>query len=515
MLQSIQSWECLHKEFILPILDDALYDCASIRAFEQQALPQFGLNEHELMLRAGKQAYLYLRRFCPNVRHIAVYCGAGNNAGDGYVVAQLAHEQGLSVSVYYTKANALLPPAAQKAAFDAQKAGVVCLPTTTPRNPQTELIVDALLGIGLSGPTTAPMSEVITTLNNSQLPIMSLDIPSGLNAMTGEAQGACVKACQTITFLGRKKGMYTLDGPDHCGEIYCDYLGLESCVLGALPAARLLSKENLPFFNMRRKKNSHKGSYGHVLVIGGGLGMPGAVGLAAKAALRIGAGSLTIATRKEHVAGILPLVPEAMILGVSHATELESLLEKANVCILGPGLGETEWAHALFKKAINAPMKKVVDASALRLLADNKQVCDNWVLTPHPKEAACLLECSVDEIQVDRYAAVSQLQQCYGGVVILKGVGSLIALPNNETLVCSKGNPGMASAGMGDVLSGIIAGLIAQGMKPAEAATFGTWVHAVAGDVALSEIGGPAVLASDLISMLPKVLNSFRDLNHD
>ncbi|VEB33181.1 carbohydrate kinase [Legionella cherrii] len=486
---------------------NSLYRCEQIRSCEQQATSLFQLDENELMSRAGAEAFLLIKKLYPHVRHIAVYCGAGNNAGDGYVVARLAHEHGILVTIYQCKAVADLPFAAQHAALMAINAGVECQAADESLDSEAELIIDALLGIGLRGPVHGVIASAIHQINASGLPVVALDIPSGLNADTGKVENFCVKANTTITFIAQKVGMYTADGPDYCGDIHCCSLQLEPCVSNLIPAARLLSSATLSLPLAERKKNSHKGNYGHVLIIGGGPGMPGAISLAAKAAMRTGAGAVTVATWPEHAKNALSLIPEAMVCGVKTAKELMPLLARASVCIIGPGLGESEWAINLFLTAITSQLPMVIDASALRLLSEHAQVDDNWILTPHPGEAACLLSCSTDLIQKDRYQAAANIQQQYGGVVVLKGAGTVIQTAEKDTFVCPRGNPAMASAGMGDVLSGIIAGLCAQGFSLADAAQCGVWAHAVAGDQVAKELGGAGLLASDLFDVLPHILN--------
>ena len=487
--------------------DNALYRCDQIRACEQQAMSLFQLNDIALMSQAGTEAFFFITRAYPKVKHLAVFCGAGNNAGDGYALAKLAHEHGLSVVVYQCKAIDDLPDAAKHVAHLAIDAGVECQWADDSIDNEVELIVDALLGIGLQGPVRGVIATAIHQINTSNLPVVSLDIPSGLNADTGEVDNCCVNADTTLTYIARKAGMFTLDGPDYCGEIHCRSLQLNTCVADLEPQALLLHTQSLPLPLKKRKKNTHKGSFGHVLVIGGGPGMPGAVSLSAKAALRSGAGSVTVATWPEHAMGALPIVPEAMVWGVHDASELEPLLAKASVCVIGPGLGETPWARSLFLTAIKSMLPMIIDASALHLLSDMPQLDDNWILTPHPGEAASLLSCSVQDIQKDRYDAVRALQNLYGGVIVLKGTGTLIQSLDKNTFVCPKGNPGMASAGMGDVLSGIIAGLCAQGLSLSDATKLGVWVHAVAGDKVAETRGEVGLIASDLLEILPSVLN--------
>lgn len=487
--------------------DKALYRCDQIRTCEQQAFELYQLDGDELMARAGAESFFFLKKMMPQAQHIAVFCGAGNNAGDGYVLARLAHEHGLSVVIYQCKAIEDLPATARNAALMAINAGVDCQSADEPLDSDTEVIVDALLGIGLKGAVHGVIATAINQINASGLPVLSLDIPSGLNAETGQVENFCVKATATLTFIARKFGMYTLDGPDYCGDIHCRALELDAVVAQLKPCAFLLCDAELSSLLPPRKKNSHKGDFGHVLIIGGGQGMPGAVNLAAKAAMRSGAGAVTIATWPEHAKGGSSLIPEAMIWGVKTAKELHPLLEKATVCVIGPGLGEDDWGTSLFLAAIISQLPMVIDASALRLLAKHPQVDDNWILTPHPGEAASLLSCTTKEIQMNRYKSAREIQKQYGGTVVLKGAGTVVQTEDRFSFVCPKGNPGMASAGMGDILSGIIAGLCAQGLPLSEAAKLGVWAHALAGDQAASSIGKTGLIASDLLDFLPGILN--------
>ncbi len=492
-------------------LDYALYHSEQIRTIEQYALSVNHLSEYQLMQQAGGAAFAFFQQHFPNVHRLAVFCGAGNNAGDGYVFARLAQEHGFDVSVYQCKAWMDLPEPARQAAFAAQSSGIVFQFADEPIDNEPELIIDALLGIGVRGAVYGMVAAAITQINASELPVLSLDIPSGLHANTGFVANLCVRAALTFTFIGRKLGMFTLDGPDYCGEIYSHPLQCTPYLQQVTPCAQLLNPQLVPIPLMRRKKNSHKGSYGHVLVIGGGLGMPGAVALAAKAALRAGAGAVSVATRPEHVSAVLSFSPEVMVWGVQNAQELQPLLDKATFCVVGPGLGDSDWAQHLFLAAIASQLPMVIDASALHWLARFPQIDDNWVLTPHPGEAACLLSCTSAQIQDNRYEAAAKLQENYGGVIVLKGVGSIIRTLAKNNLVCARGNPGMASAGMGDVLSGLIAGLAAQGLSLTDAATVGVWTHATAADIIVQQRGECGLLASDLLDKVPYILNGMID----
>lgn len=482
----------------------AIYRTQTIRSCERMAGELLGLMEDELMARAGAFAFSTLKKLFPKVRRIAIFCGSGNNAGDGYVLARLARESGYIVTIHQYKHPENLPPAACHAALEALASGIPFLDLDEPIDSEVELVIDALLGTGLSGKVQGPIALAITQINDSGLPVIALDIPSGLDADTGKVLGTAVRADYTITFIAYKFGLLTFQGKDHSGQIFCHDLGLEKCLAKLSPAAFYLNHwKNHPLLPPRAH-NSHKGDFGQVLVIGGNNGMSGAVYLAGLAALRTGAGSVTIATKQPFPNVI---IPEIMVYDAEDPKELHSLLSKASVCVIGPGLGEDDWAEGLFKQALASQLPMVIDASALRLLAKNPQQDDNWVLTPHPGEAAQLLGCSTVEIQNDRYLSVLNLQAQYGGSVVLKGSGSLIAT-EEEVFLCSSGNPGMASAGMGDVLSGIIAGLIAQGLILSEAAQLGVWLHGKAGDLAAEEKGQRGLIASDLMPYLHQLVNT-------
>ncbi len=484
----------------------SIYRCEQIRWCEQMATQRCGLSADELMLRAGIAAWRIVRQEFPRAHKIAVFCGGGNNAGDGFVLARLAHEAGYSVTLYQFKPTEMLPDSARHAALQAIAAGVVCHPAEEHLDPDTDLIIDALLGIGLSGDVREPLLTAINQMNEADIPVMAMDIPSGLSSDDGRVLGGCVRASLTVTFIGKKLGMLMGDGPDVCGRIVVESLQLDVLLASMTPAAACLSSEMIIELLPTRRRNCHKGDFGHVLIVGGNVGMPGAVTIAAQAALRTGAGLVTIATKPEYAKVAIATLPEAMVYGVEHADDLQRLLDRATVCLVGPGLGDDVWANELFFKVIASHLPMVIDAQALRILGASPQHDDNWVLTPHPGEAASLLQCTTMAVQRDRYGALHQLQQQYGGVIVLKGVGSLIA-DEHHTSICDAGNPGMASPGMGDALSGLISSLIAQGLTLVEAAKLGVYVHAHAADLAAKQQGERGLLATDLMPWMRRLIN--------
>ena len=368
---------------------------------------------------------------------------------------------------------------------------------------QAEVIVDALLGTGLTREVTGQYAQAIILINNSSAAKIAVDIPSGLQADTGTVMGCAVKAHATATFIGLKQGLFTGDAPEYCGEITYASLAAPEAVFEQVRSSVDLVKPE-PF--EKRLRSAHKGNYGHVLVVGGDLGYSGAARLAAEAALRVGSGLVSVATRKEHAPYLNIARPELMCRGVDNIDELDNLLEKATVLLIGPGLGQSEWSQMLFNKAIETGKPLVLDADGLNLLAESPRSKANWILTPHPGEAARLLGIATKAIQADRFAAVQAIRKRYGGTVVLKGAGTLIASAE-KIAVSTTGNPGMASGGMGDVLAGVIAGLNAQNLNLETAARQGVHLHGAAADQAAESDGERGLLASDLFYYLRKLVN--------
>ena len=483
----------------LPI---TLYRRDQVRELDQRAIHQANISGIELMSRAGHEVFQCLKNKWPAVKSIAVFCGAGNNAGDGFIVAKLALDAGLSVTVYSLTDSQTIKGDALIAYQNYVDAHGVIIPFQDKGLIDVDVIVDALLGIGLDRPVTGLYALAIQTINKSIARVIAVDNPSGLNADTGHVMGFAVKADCTVTFIGLKQGLFTGNAANYCGEISYASLGVPDSIFGGnSPSASRVIKKPLPI----RDRCSHKGNYGHVLIVGGDFGYSGAVKMAGEAALRVGTGLVSIATRKEHV-GLLNLNrPELMCHGVEGAEQLLGLIAKASVIVIGPGLGQSDWSKELFMVTINAQKPLIIDADALNLLALAPFTNTNWILTPHPGEAARLLNCSTLDIQQDRFASASALQDKYKGIVILKGSGTLIT-SENDCAVSTTGNPGMASGGMGDILTGIIAGLVAQGLTLKEGAQQGVYVHGEAADLAAKE-GERGLLASDLMPYLRQVVN--------
>lgn len=460
------------------------------------------------MERAGMAAFSVICTCWPDARRIAVVCGGGNNGGDGYVVARLAWEAGYKVNVGYTVNPDKLQGDARTAADKLTKAGVVPGPVTTTMLENSEVIVDALFGTGLDRNVSGEMCNVIEAINAATATVMAIDIPSGLNADTGQVMGICVRANATISFIGLKQGLFTGQGPDCIGRIFFDDLGVPAEIYAKVPVtSHRISLETQLGYLQPRPRSAHKGHFGHVLIIGGDLGYSGAPGMAAEAAARVGAGLVSLATRPGNAASITNLRPEIMAHGIEKPSDILPLINKANVIAIGPGLGQSEWSKMLFARVLETRHPLIVDADALNLLAADPVRQSRWLLTPHPGEAARMLDIDTTRLQADRFTAIHTLQEKYGGVIVLKGSGSLIADQDGEVYVCDGGNPGMATGGMGDVLTGVLAGLVAQGLTLSRAATLGVCLHARAGDEAAAEGGERGMLATDLMPWLRRLVN--------
>ena len=490
-----------------PALPRTLYSADECRALDKFAIDSAGIPGLELMKRAGSAAFDSLCKHWPDAKTVLVVCGLGNNAGDGYVLARLAWTAGYDVRIAQMGDAAELRGDARRA-WEALESRVPVEPAVGCAHFETsDIIVDAVFGTGLSRQVEGVWFEVLQRINAAGRPVLALDLPSGLNADTGSAHGAVVAATVTVTFIGIKRGMLTALGPASCGHIELHKLGIPREVYAAVAgSAQRLELARLEHKLEPRPRHYHKGDCGHVLVVGGDLGYAGAARLAGEAAARVGAGLVSIATRSQHVDVYAVARPELMTCGTEDAAALAQVAERATVVAIGPGLGRSNWSTSMWSGVDDFELPMVVDADALNTLASSPVSHDHWVLTPHPGEAARLLGCTSREVQADRFSAVAELVQTYGGVVVLKGCGTLVAARGRVPEVCSQGNPGMASGGMGDVLTGVIAGLLAQGLSTWDAARLGVCLHAAAADAAAID-GERGLLAMDLMPALRRFVN--------
>jgi len=508
-------------------LPSKLYNVKTVVEIEQLCINQYGIPGYTLMRRAGQAVVDVIKKTFPVEKRILVLCGAGNNAGDGYVIARLAKQSGYSVKLLTLVDVKKLKGDALQAYQHWREYGDVELLTNEQVESgsfdvnylqEADVVIDSLLGTGLTREVQGVWKTVIEALNffrknNALQKTISVDVPSGLNADTGYIAGATVQADYTVTFIGIKTGLLTGSGRSCVGQVIFDDLGVPDDVLLKCPAdASLLNSLHKPILPAR-PADAHKGLFGHVLIVGGNISMAGAVILAARAVLRSGAGLVTVFTHASNVTTVTVACPEAMVVCSDDAIIPASLLSRVTHIAIGPGLGQDDWAKQCFTQCLQENKSLVIDADALNLLAKHKiKITTDCVLTPHPGEAASLLSTNTHGIAVNRFAAIKKLYQGYATkqaqsnhiACILKGSGTLVY--NGERLsVCPYGNPVMATAGMGDVLTGIVIAMMAQGLKPMNAAECAVTAHGLAGDLAAKGLSR-GMLASDVIEKLPMFL---------
>ncbi|MET0280164.1 MAG: NAD(P)H-hydrate dehydratase [Steroidobacteraceae bacterium] len=489
-------------------LPDGIFDAAQVRELERAAV-NGGTPGYALMQRAGAAAVAALRQRWPLARRIAVVAGPGNNGGDGLVLARLLRQAGLEVDVMLVGDAPDLRGEARLAHADLLAAGLAIQPFTAARLLDAAVVVDALLGIGVRAPLRDDWAQVILAINACGRPVLALDLPSGLDPDDGSALPA-VRAAATLTFIALKKGLFVGEGPEHAGEVLFDGLRLEGGP-SLRPTLRRLTHESLQRVLPLRPRQSHKSQFGRVLVVGGGAGMPGAVRLAAESALRVGAGLVTVASRPEHLTPVIGPRPELMFHALQDGGDVAAAMAAADVVAIGPGLGRDAWAKGVLSAVFagrRPGQQLVVDADALTLIAAGHGTarCEDWVLTPHPGEAARLLGVPTAEIQADRLAALRQLCEQRGGTVVLKGAASLVGCDGEVPWLCDRGNPGMSVPGMGDVLTGAVAGILVQSRRAFEATGAAVYAHSVAGD-RCARAGVRGVLALEVAQELRAVLS--------
>ncbi|MDF1818425.1 MAG: NAD(P)H-hydrate dehydratase [Immundisolibacteraceae bacterium] len=497
----------------MQVLYKDLYTTEQSRMLDKNAIENYGQAGCTLMENAGIAVFNHYRRRWPLARRILVLAGPGNNGGDGYVVAAQAASAGHQVTLvafgepatdsdanrfrqeWLTAGHYITHPAEINAPDDSIAGH--------------DLVVDALLGTGLSRSPDALMAEWIEAVNNSRVATVAVDVPSGLDSDVGVVLGTAIRAQTTVTFIGRKQGLYTGQGPEYCGKVQFVGLDVSREVYGEVDAAARLAIANGDQRPMipPRSRTSHKGDQGHLLLIAGGPGMAGAAIIAGSAALRAGSGLVSVVVHPDNAAAVVHARPEMMVHGIADPADLEPLLERADVVAIGPGLGRGPWAQQIWAIIAGFSGPLIVDADALNLLVQAPHAAPNRVLTPHVGEAARLLGCGVSEIEGNRFAAVKALLKKYSGTVLLKGAGTLVQTARAVPTVIRGGNPGMASGGMGDALTGVVGAFLAQGLDRLNATLLGAAAHAWAGDLAAAQIGERGLLATDLIARLPQVIN--------
>ena len=483
-----------------------IYTTPAMRKLEQLAAPASGT----LMERAGAAAAEYARSLCGDTaKSVLVLAGPGNNGGDAFEVATHLKRWFFRVNVVFSGERGKLPKDALMALEKWETAGGALL-HGIPGESRFDLAVDGLFGIGLKRPLSGNYCALVEKLNTLGTPVLALDVPSGIDADTGAIMGCAVRASHTITFIAHKPGLLTLDGPDHCGELKLDTLELDPAQL-LEPDGMLLDADILDRAIMPRPRNFHKGQAGSVGVLGGAAGMVGAAMIAGRAALKCGAGRVYLGLLTPRPPYIDDAQPELML------RKPAAILGKelVNVLVAGPGMGEADSARKLLAAALAVPLPIILDADALNAIAESRRLAASLtkrkaatIMTPHPAEAGRLLGVSTAGAQADRVASAKAIAQRYRSSVVLKGNGSVIAAPDGKFWINSSGNPGMASAGMGDALAGMIAALIAQRAEPLQALLAGVYLHGAAADaLVVSGLGPAGITASEVIDRARVLLN--------
>lgn len=485
---------------------EKLYGGQQVKELDTLAIEQYKIPAIELMGRAAAACFKVVRQGWPLAKKFAVICGHGNNGGDGFALATMLHHDNFQVEVYTTgDSDAKISPTAQIARAEFLKTGLKIKPLPE-RLEHVDLIIDALLGTGLRAPLAPAFAKAIHLMNQSERPVFSIDIPSGIDGNTGAVVDMAVKADLTLTFIGMKYALLTGVAKNYTGHILFDSLGIPEEVYAAKSWQGEILDLNRCLWPLKpRLPASHKGHFGHVLIVGAGSpGFSGAVGLAGLASLNAGSGLTSAIIHPDSLTSMAKYPLEMMCHPDDNGSD--EVWDKATVIVIGPGLTRSKWAQTQWTKALSKNLPMVVDADALQLLAKSPQKREDWILTPHPGEAAALLDSTVLAVESNRVEAVRALQAKYGGVVVLKGSGTLICGFEPHFFLCQQGNPGMATGGMGDVLSGLIGALLAQGLNNLDAAKLAVMIHAHAGDLERS-MGERGMLASELMLHIRSLIN--------
>lgn len=493
-----------------------LYTADQIRAIEAQVMQPvaaggMGIEGYTLMQRAGQSAIDSLLQRWPSTKAISVICGKGNNGGDGYVVARLARQLGLSVQVLAAVDPKELVGDAKRAYTEFAAAGGELEAADEPI--KHDVIVDGLLGTGFKPPLRDPYVPIIRRINEASAAVLALDLPSGVAADNGAVQmidgePVAVRAALTVSFVGRKIGAHTGPGVAFVGEQKVVDLGVAGEFMQPPNAASLLNWHPERIHGLSPTAYKHR--RGKVLLIGGDIGMGGAVIMAAEATLRSGAGLATVIARPEHQMALLARLPEAMFVAPELQT-LQSTLDAADFVVIGPGLGRSSWGEELFRQALQAKTPMLMDADALYWLErfDQQPASRSLFITPHSGEAAHLLGLATDVLENDRINNARALAHRFNCRVVLKGPGSIV-IDETQVQICAHGGPAMASAGMGDVLSGICAGILAPAFASGQASAVqfaqAIALHSASADMAAETLGPRSVLATDVIRHIPKLL---------
>ncbi|WWO96435.1 MAG: NAD(P)H-hydrate dehydratase [Candidatus Dasytiphilus stammeri] len=496
------------------LLPDDIWTTKQIGVLQSEIVKKMHISLLELMHRAGQASFDCIINLWPNSRHWLILCGNSSNGQKGYIIAELARNAGITVTVmgcygpfFHKSCNKYQKY--QDAQLKWIEKGESIYSAHTPFPDKVDIIIDALLGIEMNNIPIFPYNILISRANQHSAPIFSIDIPSGLLADTGFTPGEVIHAAHTITFIGIKPGLITGQARKYVGKLH--YHSLDTNVVLNKHHSSIsrwdktcLTEKFLPL----KIPTSHKGQHGKLLLIGGDIGTAGAIILTGKAALRSGTGLVKIITHKLNIIPVLSNCPELMVQKYSRNT-LEKYIKWANTIIIGPGIGQQSWGKKIMFRIKQSHQPSLWDADALTFLANNRNIRMNRIITPHSGEAAKLLKMHISEVEKDRLQAAKLLAKYYGGVVVLKGSGTVIASHSGEVAIADVGNVGLATGGMGDILSGIIGSFLGQQFSIYKAAILGCIVHGVAADI-LSASGTRGMVASDLLPIIFKLVNCNR-----
>jgi len=496
-----------------------------IRHYDEVAINDYGIDGIVLMENAGRGASkIILDDYGTKLNKVSIVAGTGNNGGDGFVVARHLSNNEIPVKVFVIGEKEKIKGDAKKNFEIILKMGIPVVEIKSKDDvqilssslSQSSLIIDALFGTGLDREISGFFREVIEIMNSAGVDIVSLDMPSGLDANTGLPLGICVKAKKTITFAFLKRGILVYPGAEYCGEVSVVDIGAPLEVVKKTGFdGKTIEGVDLRRWIKPREKNSHKGTYGHVLIIAGSRGKSGAAVLSARGALRCGSGLVTIAVRKEILSEMEVIKPVESMLEPYEPQEPESMLkpiEGKSAIALGPGCGTDENMEKILDAVISkCKVPLIIDADGLTLLSRNpgkiKGVGFPVILTPHPGEMSRITGMTTGEIQKNRIEVARKFASENGVYLVLKGARTVIAVPDGNVFINMTGNPGMASGGMGDVLTGMITSFCGQGFSPLQSACLAVYIHGKAGDFVYEENGQMGILANQIIEKVPEVFN--------
>ncbi|MFZ5453411.1 MAG: NAD(P)H-hydrate dehydratase [Thermodesulfobacteriota bacterium] len=510
-----------------------LVTAAEMRELDRKAINEVGIPSVVLMENAGRTTYQILRREFPDLTGpVAVVAGRGNNGGDGFVVARYLAQAGVPVAIFLVASRDQVRGDALINLEIAARLGIEIvevkeekdLNSLAHRLARSDLIVDALLGTGLNSEVRGLYRLVIDEINHLRPPVLAVDIPSGLCADSGQPLGAAVEVQVTVTYGWPKIGQILPPGRDYVGRLWQVDISIPPELTREVPG-ELTEAGEMRALLPPRPWGGHKGTFGHLLVLAGSEGKTGAATLAAEGALRAGAGLVTLgipaslneileAKLTEAMTLPLPEVQGVRALGMQALKPLEKFLEQKTAAALGPGLGtHPETAELVRHLARHLPLPLVIDADGINALAGEpeklQEAAGPRILTPHPGEMARFLEITTQEVQADRLLTAREAASRTKAVVVLKGAQTLVADPEGRVSLNATGNPGLASGGTGDVLTGLIGGFLAQGMPPWDAARLGVYLHGLAADFFAAQYGHRGLIAGDLLAVFPEVMQEF------